>query len=296
MLDAGAGVGSGLREKAMAKVHPTAIVDPAAELADTVEVGPHAVVESDVKIGEGTVLRSHAVVRRYTTLGGGNLVDSFAVLGGPPQDYNFTPETVSYLRIGDNNVFREGVTINRATGAGNATTVGNGTYWMAQSHAGHNVTVEDEVVLVNSAVLGGYARVGYKALLSSHVGVHQFTWVGRMAIGQGNAGTSCHVPPYCIFAEGINRVVGLNAVGLRRAEHISAEDRRQIKEAFRITYRSGLSLRGALAQMEACGDWGEAAGLFRDFIREVIGAEGPFARRLCKFYRRSKGHWRPAGQ
>ena len=128
----------------MATIHSTALVDPAAKLADDVEIGPYCLVEADVALGPGTVLRPHAIVRRYTTLGSGNFVDSFAVLGGLPQDLKFKPDTVSFVRIGDNNVFREGVTVSRATGEGHATTVGSGTYWMTGSHAGHDATVHDD--------------------------------------------------------------------------------------------------------------------------------------------------------
>ncbi len=117
----------------MANIHPTAVVDETAILADDVEVGPFVVVEPDVKIGSGTVLRSHAVVRRYTEMGENNVVDSFVVLGGLPQDYGFDPAQVTYLKIGNGNIFREGVTVNRATGEGKSTIVGNDNYWFANA-------------------------------------------------------------------------------------------------------------------------------------------------------------------
>ena len=182
---------------------------------------------------------------------------------------------------------REGVTISRATGEGNETVVGSRTYWMVGSHAGHNVVVEDGVVLVNHAAVGGHAEIGSRAILSGHVLVHQFTWVGEMVMSQGSAAASMHVPPYCLLAN-INRVAGLNRVGLQRAEHIRAEDRRQIKEAFRLTYRSGLSPAEALAKMDQCTDWGEAAVKFREFIRRVVTAKPPFQRGLCPLRRRRR--------
>ena len=120
----------------MSKIHPTAIVDPRAKIAPEVEIGPYSIVGPDVTIGAGSVLREHVVVRRYTELGEGNFVDSNVVLGGEPQDLRWDAETVRYLRIGDGNVFREGVTISRASIAGQATVVGNRTYWMGLSHAG----------------------------------------------------------------------------------------------------------------------------------------------------------------
>jgi UDP-N-acetylglucosamine acyltransferase len=264
----------------MPKIHPTAVVHPEAELADDVEVGPFCVIESGVRIGAGTVLREGVVVRRHTTMGSGNLVDAYTVLGGEPQDLKFDPKIVSHLRIGDRNVFREGVTISRATGEGKVTTVGSNTYWMAQAHAGHNATIEDGTILSNGTAVGGHATLHRRAILSGNVMVHQFCWIGEMVMSQGNAGASTHVPPYCLFAN-INRLIGLNVVGLRRAQDITEEDRRQIKEAFRLTYRCGMGPVKALEKMDACTDWGVAAGKFRDFIRRVVTAEKPFHRGLC---------------
>ncbi len=265
----------------MSKIHPTAIVDDSAQIGDDVRIGPHCIVEPDVVIGPGCRLRSNVVVRRFTTMGANNVVDPFCVLGGEPQDFKFDPATESYLRIGDGNVFREGVTISRATGAGRVTRVGNNTYWMANSHAGHNVTVGDEVVMVNNACIGGHSTIGPRTILSANTVIHQFCRVGRMVMGQGNSATSMHVPPYTILVF-VNKLVGLNSVGLRRAKDISDEDRRQIKEAFRITYRSGQTAEKALEQMDACADWGPAAAEFREFIREALAAEPPFNRGLCR--------------
>ena len=264
----------------MPRIHPTAIVDGGARLAEDVEVGPYCLVEPDVELGPGTVLRSHAIVRRYTTMGGGNFVDSFAVLGGEPQDLKFRPETVSYLRIGHRNVFREHVTIHRGSVEGGATTVGSGTFWMATSHAGHDVTVEDEAILVNGAKMGGHTRLGRAAILAGNVGIHQFCWVGERVMAQGNSAITMHIPPYVLMAER-TEVVALNRVGLRRAPELSDEDRRQIKEAFRLTYRSGLTPAGALAEMDARDGWGAAAGRFRQFVRDVLEAQPPYNRGLA---------------
>ena len=271
----------------MPTIHPTALVDSGAELADDVEIGPYCLVESDVTLGPGTVLRSHAIVRRYTTLGRGNFVDTFAVLGGEPQDRDFDPTQPTYLVVGDGNIFREGVTLNRATGAGNVTRIGNRGHWMTQSHAAHNCQVADDVVLVNNAGLAGYSEIGRRVLLSGCAGVHQFTWVGEGVVAQAHAGISCHVPPFCMVT-GINEVVGLNVVGLRRAEDVGAEDLRQIKEAFRLLYRSGLTPPTALERMDACTDWGAPAGRFRQFLRRVLQAEGRTKRPLCAPRRRGR--------
>ena len=264
----------------MPKIHPTAIVDPNAELAGDVELGPHCVIEGSVKIGPGCRLREHVTVRRYTTLGGNNLVDAGAVFGGEPQDLKFDPDCVSYLRIGDDNVFRECVTISRATGEGSETVVGSRTYWMVGSHAGHNAVVEDEVVLTNNAAVAGFARIGRRAILSANVLIHQFCWVGELVMSEGAAATRSHVPPYTLMISK-NQVAGLNTIGLRRAEDITDEDRRQINEAFKLLYRSKLTPAKALEEMDACTDWGPGACRFREFVRSALEAEPPFNRGLC---------------
>ncbi len=265
----------------MSKIHSTALVDSKAKLADDVEIGPYCVVENDVEIGPGTCLREGVVVRKYTTIGSGNFIDAHAVLGGEPQDFKFDRASVSRLRIGNNNVIREGVTLSRGTGEGSETVVGNNCYLMACSHAGHNAIIEDNVILVNSTVLAGHATACRGAILSAYTAVHQFCWVGEMVMSQAHSGMSTHVPPYTLIAN-INSVVGLNTVGLHRAKHISDEDRRQIKEAFNITYRSGLSREEAMEKMDSCTDWGEAAGKFREFIRRVISAKPPYNRGLAR--------------
>ncbi len=273
----------------MSKIHPTAIVDPSVRIGDDVEIGAYSIVEGDVTIGEGSVLRPHSILRRYTTLGAGNFVDSFAVLGGAPQDFKFDPDTVSYLHIGERNVFREGVTISRATGEGNATTVGNETFWMSNAHAGHNTTIKDKAILTNNVAVAGHSEIGSGAILSAYVGVHQFCWVGDMVMVQGGARITQHMPPYVMAAAVLNGVIGLNRIGLSRSPIISKEDSEQIREAFRITYQSDLKPADALEKMDSCADWGPAACKFRDFIRRALQAEPPFKRGLCRRYSRSQG-------
>jgi UDP-N-acetylglucosamine acyltransferase len=257
------------------------MVHPSAQLAEDVEIGPYCLIEADVQIGPGTVVRDHAVVRRYTSLGKGNFVDAFVVLGGEPQDLKFSPQTVSYLRIGDENVFREGVTISRATGEGNATIVGHRTYWMTGAHAGHNAVIGDQAILTNHCAVAGHVTLGPRVILSINAAVHQFCWIGELVMCQGNAGLSMHVPPYVMCADGINHVIGLNVVGLRRAPDITELDRRQIRQAFELTYRRRLSRQQALEAMDAHTDWGKAADKFRQFVRKVFGAAKPYNRGLC---------------
>ena len=271
----------------MPNIHPTAIVDSGAKIADDVKIGAFCVVEADTEIGPGCEIMQHAVIRRYTTMGECNLVDSFCVLGGLPQDLKFDPATPTYLRIGKGNRFREGVTISRATKAGGATVVGDLGYWMAASHAGHDSTVGDNVILANGAAVGGHATIGERVILSGGVMVHQFCWIGEMVMTQGQAGASCHVPPFTLLAN-INGMIGLNSVGLRRNGRISDEDRRQVKLAFHLTYDTGQTAAKALAEMDTWADISPAALRYREFIRKVLTARPPFKRGLCPLRRGRK--------
>ncbi|MCD4699534.1 MAG: acyl-ACP--UDP-N-acetylglucosamine O-acyltransferase [Phycisphaerae bacterium] len=261
------------------KIHETAVVDGSAELGDGVVVGPHAVVESDVTIGDGCELMVGAVVRRCTSLGWGNVVHPFCVLGGEPQDYKFGPGEKTYLRIGSDNIFREGVTVNRATTPGGATVIGDGCFFMTGSHVGHDSVVGNRVVLTNSAALAGHCEIADMVILSAFVVVHQFCRVGELVMMRGFSGAGQHVPPFVMLG-GVNYVVGLNSVGLRRADYITDADRKQIKEAYRLLYRSSLKPKDALVEMDARDDWGAAAGRFRDFVRRALEAEPPYNRGL----------------
>jgi UDP-N-acetylglucosamine acyltransferase len=262
-------------------------VDAGARLADDVEVGPYCVVGPDVVIGAGTVLRAHVVVRGHTVLGRGNLVDPFCVLGGSPRDGTSEPGTVSGLRIGDGNTFREAVTLCGGSGRGDVTQVASDTYWMVGSHASSGCGIADGAILTNGAVLGDHVEVGRRAVLSAHFVAHSYCWIGELVMAQGSSAVSTHVPPYSLVALPADLVAGLNRIGLRRAQHIDDEDRRQIREAFRITYRSRLTPPEALERMDRCAEWGEAAGRFREFIRRVVQADGPFRRGLCPCRRRA---------
>ena len=262
-------------------IHPTAVVDSSAELGENVQIGPLAIVEAETRIGDGSHIHAGAAVLRWTTLGDNNVVHSCAVLGGDPQDYGHDSSIRSYLRIGDGNVFREGCTINRGTGAEAATVIGDNNYLMACAHVGHNCQVGSHCILTNGSALGGYVELGDRAILSANVVIHQFCWVGEMVMSRGNAASAMHVPPYCMLG-GVTELNGLNRVGLRRAPQINDEDRKQITEAYRLLYRSGLTAGAALDQMDACTDWGEPAGKFRSFVRRALEAEPPYKRGLCK--------------
>jgi UDP-N-acetylglucosamine acyltransferase len=271
----------------MAKIHPTADVHPEAKIADDVEIGANAVIEENVKIGEGCIIRPQAIIRKYTFLGVNNYVDSFAVLGGEPQDLKFDKKTVSYLEIGDNNIFREGVTISRATGDGEKTIVGNNTLWMSNSHAGHNSIIHDNVIFVNGSLVAGHCTIGRGAILPANGAVHQFCWVGENVMFQGGSFVSMHVPPF-VICSGVNNVVSLNSIGLRRRPDLTDKDRREVKEAFKITYRSDNSLKEAVSELTKLKGLGPAAARYRDFLENVAKSEPPFNRGLCSHISRTQ--------
>jgi len=271
-------------------VHPSAHVDDGARLGADVTVGPHAVIEADVTIGDRCRIMPGAIVGPHTEMGPDNVVGPYCVLGGAPQDVKFDPARVTHLRIGAGNLFREYVTLNRATAEGAATVVGDRCFFMTQSHAGHESVVGDDVILTNNTAVGGHAEIGQGVYLSGNTMVHQFCWVGELAMLRGRSGVSQHVPPFCMAVE-TNRVVGLNVVGLRRAPGVTREDREQIKQAYRLLYRSGLTPERALAEMDARDDWRAPAGRFRQFVRRVLAADRPYRRGLIT----ERGHRDDAG-
>ncbi len=234
----------------MNRIHPTALIAPAACLADDVEVGPYVIIEDHVSIGSGTKIMAHAVVRAHTTIGERNRIHMGAIIGHDPQDVAFDPGVESYVRIGCDNIIREYCTIHRGTKPGSETRIGSNNFLMAGSHYAHNVQVGDRVVVANNVLLAGYVTIGDRAFVSGGVGVHQFCAVGRLAMLSGNGSFSCNIPPFVNAVER-NTAAGLNLVGLRRAG-VTREAIRELKQAYLLLYRSGLLRADALARMQAC--------------------------------------------
>jgi UDP-N-acetylglucosamine acyltransferase len=263
------------------RIDPTAYVHPTAELGDGVVIGRHAYVGPGCALGDGTVLMHNATVLAHTRMGSRNVVHPGAVLGGDPQDRAFNPDVPGALHVGDDNIFREGVTVSRSTGEDRPTRIGSRCMFMACSHAGHNALVGDGVVLVNSAVLAGWTEVGNGATLSGFCGVHQFCRVGEGVMFRGRAIATKHVPPFVVMTE-FNQVVGLNRVGIRRNPNLTASERLDIRLAFRAFYgaerdRAVRPLRERLDALDAL-TLAPAAERFRAFIHECLNAEGRFRR------------------
>lgn len=228
----------------MPRIHPLAYVDPQSELADDVEVGPFCVVESGVVIGSGTVLDSHATVKRGTTLGTGNYVGQGAVLGGDPQDRKYKGEP-TFLRVGDRNVFREYVTIHRATGEEQATVVGNDNYIMAYCHLGHNVTTHDWVTIANNTGVSGHVTIEDLVTVGGMSGIHQFCRVGKVAMVGGMTKVTRDVPPFMIVDGPEEEIHDINAIGLRRFG-VTPQSRMALHKACKLLFKSRLGLTTAM--------------------------------------------------
>ncbi len=248
----------------MARIHPSAVVHPDAKLGDEVEVGPHAVIHAGAVVGEATRIDAHAVVYGNVVLGCGNYVGVGAVLGGDPQDVNFSAGDTGLI-IGDNNVIREYVTIHRASKEGESTRVGSNCYIMAYAHIAHDCVIGNRVIITNYAGLSGFVRVDDGAIISGHVGVHQFVRIGKLAFVSGGSFLNQDVPPFTIASGRPARVIGLNVVGMRRAG-MSADVRLAVKRAFDTFYRKGLPRKRALGEIKASLDVPEVAE-FVEFIK-----------------------------
>lgn len=233
-------------------IHPTAIVSPRAEICLDTRIAPYVVIEEDVFIGEGCEIASHAVIKQFTTLGRRNRIFEHAVLGGLPQDVKFKGER-SRLVIGDDNLIREGVTMHRANGEGEETSIGSRNFFMIGVHVAHNCRIGDDNIFANEVALAGHIMVEDHAFLSNNVGCHQFVRIGRYAMVGGKSKIVQDVPPFFLMDGNPSRVRGLNTVGLRRGG-FSVEERRALKEAYKLLFRSGLALTDALREMSKLED------------------------------------------
>jgi UDP-N-acetylglucosamine acyltransferase len=224
-------------------IHPTAIVNPQAKLHPSVEVGPYAVIDAGVELGANCIVGPHAYLTGLTKAGTGNKFHASSVIGGTPQDLKYKGEATG-LVIGDNNTFREHVTVNCATTPEENTVIGSNNLIMASAHIGHNSVVGNHVIMANSSMLGGHAHIADRALISGGCLVHQFCRIGTLAIMQGGSAISKDLAPYTIAYE-TNLICGLNIIGLRR-NGFSAADRIELKNLYRALFRSGHNITEAV--------------------------------------------------
>lgn len=250
-------------------IHPTAIVDSAAELAADVEVGPYSVIGADVRIGEGSVIGPHVVVMGPTTIGRNNRIFQFASVGEAPQDKKYRGEPAT-LEIGDGNTIREYVTLHRGTDQGiGKTVIGNDNLFMAYSHVAHDCIVGSHAILANAASLSGHVEVGDYAILGGFTSVHQFTQIGDRAFcGLGSVITQ-DVPPFSTVAGNRARVVGINKEGLKR-HGFDPDLIRALHKAFRELLKSSKPREEAFASLQP------------------LCEQHPEVKDFCEFVRRSK--------
>ena len=231
-------------------IHPTAVIDPKADIDSEVEIGAYVVVEGPVKIKRGTRVMAQVHLTGWTEIGEHNEIHPGAVLGGAPQDKAYKGEE-SYLKIGDYNIIREHVQMHRGTVAGSSTVVGHHNFFMACSHVGHNCKLGDQIILANNALLGGYVEVGNSVFISGNCVVHQFVRIGDYALLRGLSGTSRDVPPFAVV-DWQHTVRAVNVVGLKRAG-FDEKRIRAIRQAFRMLFRSGRNLALAVKEVEKSG-------------------------------------------
>ena len=251
----------------MSNIAATAIVSPKAELAADVTVGAYAVIGDDVRIGAGTWVGPHAVINGPTSLGAANRVFQFASIGDAPQDLKYKGEPTR-LEIGDRNVFREFTTMNRGTvQGGGMTTIGSDNLFMAYTHVAHDCHVGSRCVMANYATLGGHAELGDWVIMGGYSGIHQFTKVGAHAFLGNNAAVTRDVPPY-VMAVGSPAVPhSINSEGLKR-RGFTPEQIRNLKNAYRVLYRSDLKLAVAVEELKSRVATQPELRIFVDFIGE----------------------------
>lgn len=257
-------------------IHPTALIDPAAELGEAVEIGPYAVVEAGVSLGARCRVLGHAQVLAGVRLAEDCEVGHGSVIGGDPQDFKFSREIRSGVEVGPGTIFREHVTVHRGSREGTVTRIGASNFLMAGAHVGHNVLVGDRNVMANNCLLGGEVQVGERNFFGGGAAFHQFVRVGDLCMVKGLTAISQDVPPF-VMVSGSNQVRGLNVVGMSRAG-FDREQRRGVKAAFNHIYRGGMNLSQALEAAETMA-WGAEGARFIEFFR------GASAKGVCRLDR-----------
>lgn len=233
----------------MSRIDSTAIIQPGAELHESVEVGPYSIIESGVVIGEGCRIESGVRIFTGTRMGRDNRVCHGAVLGCEPQDLGFEPEQSKPLVIGNNNQFKEGVNISRGVKTAEGTLIGNDNYFMCGFHAGHDSRLGNNNVFGPNSTLAGHVELGDRIFISGLVAIHQFCFIGDYAMVAGCAKVVKDIPPYVTGDGNPARVIGLNSIGIRRAG-FAPSNRNAIKQAYKTIYQSGLNRSQALEQLK----------------------------------------------
>jgi len=252
----------------MSLISEQAIIDDSASLAEGVSVGPFTIIGADVEIGEGTWIGPHVVINGPTKIGKQNKIFQFTSLGEEPQDIGYKGESTC-LEIGDNNIIRESCTMSRGTvHGGGITRVGNNNFIMAYSHIAHDCQVGSHVIFANGAQLGGHAIIQDYVTLGGFALIHQFVKVGAYSFCGMGSGVNKDVPPYIIVTGNPADARGLNSVGLKR-RGIEAGAIKELKNAYRDIYTSGMKLTDAIEQIQAQDENCAEVNNFVDFIRNA---------------------------
>lgn len=259
-------------ERSTIVIHPTAVVHPDARIAPGCRIGPHAVIDAHVEIGESCDVGPLVHLTGHTRIGARNRFHAGAVVGDAPQDFKYDG-SATRLRIGDDNVFREHVTVHRSNKTSEDTVIGNGNFLMAGSHVGHNCEIGNHNIIANGALLAGHVHLADRVFVSGTCIVHQSCRIGRLALMQGGSAISTDLPPFCI-SRGANGLAGLNTIGLRRAG-IEAADRLLLRRAYHRLFRSRLPRQAALAAARE-----EFAGVA--LIGELIDFVASTRRGICR--------------
>ena len=249
-------------------IHPTAFVDPSARVAASCSIGPYCIVGAEVELGENCELISHVVIHGPAKIGANNRFFPFCAIGGEPQDVSYKGEKTR-LEMGDNNVVREFVTLNRGTiKGGGVTRIGSHTLIMAYSHVGHDSVIGDHAMLVNGATLAGHVTVEEWAVVGALCPVHQFVRIGAHSYIGGGTTITQDVLPFskCVQPRDV-RVFGTNSVGLER-RGFSKERVTKIQHAFRVLVNSKLNTTQSLEKLKAEGDQGEDVAMLIRFIEQ----------------------------
>ncbi|MBU2541789.1 MAG: acyl-ACP--UDP-N-acetylglucosamine O-acyltransferase [Candidatus Omnitrophica bacterium] len=246
-------------------IHKTAIVDKQAQLTDDVEIGPYCFIGPDVKIASGSRIGAHAVIEGHTSIGKNCKIFTGACLGSIPQDLKYQGEK-TYLEIGENNIFREYVTVNLGTESGSKTVIGKNNLLMAYSHVAHDCIVGDECIIANCGTLAGHVTIQDKAVIGGLVAVHQFVTVGRLSIIGGCSKVVQDIPPFSTCDGHPTRVYGINMVGLKR-NGVSQEEIMQLKKSFKILFMSKLSFPHAIEKVKAQIRVSQSISYLIDFIK-----------------------------
>ncbi|TLD71150.1 acyl-ACP--UDP-N-acetylglucosamine O-acyltransferase [Phragmitibacter flavus] len=244
-------------------IHPSALISDEAQIDPTADIGPYVIIEGPVRIAANCRIAAHAQIIGDTHLSENTLIGRAAIIGENPQDIGFDPNTPSGVRIGKNNTIREHVTIHRGSKPDSHTTLGDGNFLMATSHLGHDVILGDKNIIANAVLLAGHVQVGNGTFIGGGAVFHQFLRIGDGCVIQGNGSFSKDIPHFCA-AQRINRVTGLNVIGLRRAG-FSPDDRKSLKALFDLIYRQGHNLTQALTAARQ-QTWPEHAEKFLQFL------------------------------